>query len=187
MVCLTVPSVLHPTIVYSLGLWGPVGIFQTTSVTFCCSLTGSFIPLTRSQSYGSLEELVTAASLNSKKLPLYFMLNCSITVKNKMVPAGQMLNLEAVNESSGICYARCVQHLGQQRTELLHLPLSQKGLFWEWEPGPSCTLLQALKVAVPKECLFTCPSLHWNSLVLLPQFEVEAIMQSEWLGRDSGS
>ncbi|XP_049630769.1 protein THEMIS2 isoform X1 [Suncus etruscus] len=137
---------------------------------------GSFIPLTGSQSYGSLEELVSAATLNSKKLPLYFMLNCNITVKNKMVPAGQMLTLEAVNESSEVRSARCVQYSGQQRMEL-HLPLSQKGLFWEWESGPPCTLLQALKVAVPKECLFTCPSLLWNSLLLLPQFELEAIMQ----------
>ncbi|XP_049630770.1 protein THEMIS2 isoform X2 [Suncus etruscus] len=107
---------------------------------------GSFIPLTGSQSYGSLEELVSAATLNSKKLPLYFMLNCNITVKNKMVPAGQMLTLEAVNESSEVRSARCVQYSGQQRMEL-HLPLSQKGLFWEWESGPPCTLLQALKVA----------------------------------------
>ncbi|XP_012787107.1 protein THEMIS2 isoform X2 [Sorex araneus] len=136
---------------------------------------GPFIALAGPQSYRSLEELVTAATQNSKKLPVYFMSSCSIKVKAGTVPAGQVLMLEAVDTSSTARYARCVQVMGTEQ-EVLYLPLPQRGPFWECMPGTPQTLLQALQGSVSRDRLFSCPRLPWNPLVLLPQFEVQAIM-----------
>ncbi|XP_012787108.1 protein THEMIS2 isoform X3 [Sorex araneus] len=105
---------------------------------------GPFIALAGPQSYRSLEELVTAATQNSKKLPVYFMSSCSIKVKAGTVPAGQVLMLEAVDTSSTARYARCVQVMGTEQ-EVLYLPLPQRGPFWECMPGTPQTLLQALQ------------------------------------------
>ncbi|XP_055978556.1 protein THEMIS2 [Sorex fumeus] len=137
---------------------------------------GPFIPLAGPQSYRSLEELVTATTRNSKKLPVYFMSSCSIKVEARTVPAGQVLMLEAVDKSSTGGYARCVQVMGTQQV-VLYLPLSQTGPFWQCMSGTPQTLLQALHDSVSRDRLFSCPRLPWNSLVLLPQFELQAIMQ----------
>ncbi|XP_060061641.1 protein THEMIS2 [Erinaceus europaeus] len=134
---------------------------------------GNFIPLTGSQSYRTLGELVSAVTQSAKKLPTYFMSTRSITTEARVLPSDQPLALEAVNFKAH--YARCVLDMGNQRVTL-KLPLSQKGCFWEWEPGTPQTLLQALQNVDLKDVLLTCPTLPWNSLALKPQYEIEAIM-----------
>uniref|UniRef100_A0A667HZ44 Thymocyte selection associated family member 2 n=1 Tax=Lynx canadensis TaxID=61383 RepID=A0A667HZ44_LYNCA len=136
---------------------------------------GHFSPLTGPQSYGTLNELLSAATQHSKKLPICFMSTHRITTEARVVPEDQPLLLEAVEIYHGANCARCVLDTEAQQF-VLHLPLSQKGPFWEWEPGAPRPLLQALQDAALKDLLFTCPTLPWHSLILRPQYEVQAIM-----------
>uniref|UniRef100_A0A8C8X172 Thymocyte selection associated family member 2 n=1 Tax=Panthera leo TaxID=9689 RepID=A0A8C8X172_PANLE len=136
---------------------------------------GHFRPLTGPQSYGTLNELLSAATQHSKKLPICFMSTHRITTEARVVPEDQPLLLEAVEIHHGANYARCVLDTEAQQF-VLHLPLSQKGPFWEWEPGAPRPLLQALQDSALKDLLFTCPTLPWHSLILRPQYEVQAIM-----------
>lgn len=101
-----------------------------------------------------------------------------ITTEARVVPEDQPLLLEAVEIHHGAKCARCVLDTEAQQF-VLHLPLSQKGPFWEWEPGAPRPLLQALQDSALKDLLFTCPTLPWHSLILRPQYEVQAIMHSE--------
>ena len=105
-----------------------------------------------------------------------------ITTKARVVPQEQPLKLEAVEMHLGTCCACCVLGTGAQQV-LLHLPLSQKGPFWELQPGPPRTLLQVLQDPALKDTILTCPTLPWRSLTLMPQYEVEAIMHCEFPGR----
>ncbi|XP_059937418.1 protein THEMIS2 isoform X1 [Mesoplodon densirostris] len=149
------------------------GTGQTMELT--PNFQGNFSPLTGPQSYGTLEELVSAATQSSKQLPICFMSTHRITTKARVVPQEQPLKLEAVEMHRGTCCARCVLGTGAQQV-LLHLPLSQKGPFWELEPGPPRTLLQVLQDPALRDAILTCPALPWSSLTLMPQYEVEAIM-----------
>ncbi|XP_012577499.1 PREDICTED: protein THEMIS2 [Condylura cristata] len=136
---------------------------------------GSFTPLAGPQSYGTLEELVSAATQNSSQLPIDFMSTHSITTEARVVPGDQPLTLEATETHSGICYARCVLNT-QKQGVVVYLPLSQRGPFWRWEPGAPRTLLEALQDPALSDRLFTCPTLPWRSLILRPQYEIHAIM-----------
>ncbi|XP_007934002.1 protein THEMIS2 [Orycteropus afer afer] len=136
---------------------------------------GHFRPLTGSQSYETLEELIAAANHSSKLLPICFMLTHSMTVKDKVVPKNQPLMVDAVEMHQGTCCARCVLTTGAQQV-ILHLPLSQKGLFWKCEPGAPQTLLQALQDPALRDLPVTCPTLPWSLLILRPQYEIDAIM-----------
>lgn len=154
---------------------------------FCCvTPTGHFSPLTGYQSYGTLEELVSALIQSSKQLPIWFMSTCRIDTQTRVVPEEQPLMLEAVEMYLGTCSARCVLSMGT-KVVALHLPLSTKGPFWELETGAPRTLLQALQDPALKGLLLTCPTLPWRSLTLRPQYEIQAIMHSELLGRGWGS
>ncbi|XP_057603361.1 protein THEMIS2 isoform X3 [Hippopotamus amphibius kiboko] len=118
------------------------GTGQTIDLT--ASFQGRFSSFTSSQSYETLEELLSAATQSSKQLPICFMSTHRITTTASVVPEEQPLKLEAVEMHHGTHCARCVLYAGAQRV-LLHLPLSQKGPFWELEPGPPQTLLQVLQ------------------------------------------
>ncbi|XP_047381723.1 protein THEMIS2 isoform X1 [Sciurus carolinensis] len=136
---------------------------------------GHFSPLTSPQSYTTLEELVSAATQHSLHLPIYFTSTHSIATKDRVVTEDQPLMLEAVEMHLGTHCARCVLGSGAQRV-VLHLPLSQKGTFWRWKSGTPQTLLQVLQDPAYKDGMFTCPSIPWHSLILRPQYEVQAIM-----------
>ncbi|KAM5269697.1 protein THEMIS2 isoform 1-T1 [Hipposideros larvatus] len=136
---------------------------------------GLFSPLTGHRSYGTLEELVSATIHSSKQLPIWFMSTHRIDTKARVVPQEQPLMLEAVEMYLGTCSARCVLNMGTE-TVNLHLPLSQKGTFWELETGAPQTLLQALQDPALRGLLLTCPSLPWRSVTLRPQYEIQAIM-----------
>ncbi|XP_006883513.1 PREDICTED: protein THEMIS2 isoform X3 [Elephantulus edwardii] len=105
---------------------------------------GHFSPLVCPQSYRTLEELVTATNQSCRSLPICFISAHTITIKGRVVPENQPLTLEAVEMHLGTCCARCVLNTGAQEA-ILYLPLSQKGVFWQWEPGAPRTLLQALQ------------------------------------------
>uniref|UniRef100_A0A7N5PAF9 Thymocyte selection associated family member 2 n=1 Tax=Ailuropoda melanoleuca TaxID=9646 RepID=A0A7N5PAF9_AILME len=149
------------------------GTGQTMEITpsFC----GHFSPLTGPQSYATLEELLSAATRRSKKLPIGFMSTHRITTGARVVPRDQPLLLEDVEAYHRTYRARCVLDTETQPF-ILHLPLSQKGPFWEWEPGAPRPLLQALQDPALSDRLFTCPTLPWRSLILRPQYELQAIM-----------
>ncbi|XP_044769856.1 protein THEMIS2 isoform X3 [Neomonachus schauinslandi] len=105
---------------------------------------GRFTPLTGPQSYRTLEELLSAATQRSRKLPIGFMSTHRISTEARVVPRDQPLLLEDVEAYHGTYRARCVLDTETQQF-ILHLPLSQKGPFWEWEPGAPQPLLQALQ------------------------------------------
>nr|XP_014333741.1 PREDICTED: protein THEMIS2 isoform X2 [Bos mutus] len=149
------------------------GTGQTTELA--PNFQGLFSPLTGPQSYGTLEELVYAATQSSKSLPIRFMSTHRIATKARVVPQEQPLKLEAVEMHQGACCARCVLDSGAQQG-FLHLPLSQQGPFWKLEPGPPRTLLQVLQDPTVRDTLLTCSAFPWRSLTLKPQYEVEAIM-----------
>ncbi|XP_036913042.1 protein THEMIS2 isoform X1 [Sturnira hondurensis] len=136
---------------------------------------GHFSPLTGPQSYGTLEELVSALIRSSKPLPVWFMSIYRIDTQTRVVPEEQPLMLEAVEMHLGTCSARCVLSMGTQ-VVALYLPLSTKGPFWELETGAPRTLLQALQDPALKGLLLTCPTLPWRSLILRPHYEIQAIM-----------
>lgn len=102
-----------------------------------------------------------------------------------MVPEDQPLKLEAVETYHGTYRARCVLDT-ETHPFILHLPLSQKGPFWEWKPGAPRPLLKALQDPALSNLLFTCPTLPWRTLILRPQYEVQAIMHSELPGQVGG-
>lgn len=108
-----------------------------------------------------------------------------ITTETRVVPRDQPLLLKDVEEYHRTYRARCVLDTGTQHFTL-YLPLSQGGPFWEWEPGAPRPLLQALQDPALSDRLFTCPTLPWQSLLLRPQYEIQAIMHSESLGRIVG-
>nr|XP_012415876.1 PREDICTED: protein THEMIS2 isoform X2 [Odobenus rosmarus divergens] len=139
------------------------------------NFSGHFSPLTGPQSYTTLEELLSAATQRSRKLPIGFMSTHRITTESRVVPRDQPLLLEDVEAYHGTYCARCVLDTKTQQF-ILHLPLSQKGPFWEWQPGAPQPLLQALQDPALSNRLFTCPALPWRSLVLRPQYELQAIM-----------
>lgn len=114
------------------------------------------------------------------QLPIYFTPTHSIATKDRVVTENQLLMLEAVD--LGTHCARCVLGSGAQRV-VLHLPLSQRGPFWRWKLGTPQTLLQVLQDPAYKDSTFTCPSLPWHSLILRPQYEIQAIMHSEFPGQ----
>ncbi|XP_022352693.1 protein THEMIS2 isoform X3 [Enhydra lutris kenyoni] len=118
------------------------GTGQTIEIppNFC----GHFSPLTGPQSYETLEELLSAATQHSRKLPIGFMSTHKITTKARVVPRDQPLLLKDVEEYHRTYHARCVLDTKTQHFTL-YLPLSQRGPFWEWEPGAPRPLLQALK------------------------------------------
>uniref|UniRef100_A0A673UFI3 Thymocyte selection associated family member 2 n=1 Tax=Suricata suricatta TaxID=37032 RepID=A0A673UFI3_SURSU len=136
---------------------------------------GHFSRLTGPQSYGTLEELLSAARQHCKELPICFMSTRRMTTEARVVPEDQPLMLEDVEIYHGAYHARCVLHTKAQQL-VLHLPLSQKGPFWEWEPGAPRPLLQALQDPGLNNLLFTCPALPWHALILRPQYEVQAVM-----------
>ncbi|XP_044769855.1 protein THEMIS2 isoform X2 [Neomonachus schauinslandi] len=136
---------------------------------------GRFTPLTGPQSYRTLEELLSAATQRSRKLPIGFMSTHRISTEARVVPRDQPLLLEDVEAYHGTYRARCVLDTETQQF-ILHLPLSQKGPFWEWEPGAPQPLLQALQDPALSDRLFTCSTLPWRSLILRPQYELQAIM-----------
>ncbi|XP_069333640.1 protein THEMIS2 isoform X3 [Eulemur rufifrons] len=105
---------------------------------------GYFTALTSPQSHGMLEELVSAATRSSKQLPIYFMSTHRIITEARVVTEDQLLIFEAVEMHRKTRCARCVLGLGNQQV-ILHLPLSQKGPFWTWEPSAPRTLLQVLQ------------------------------------------
>lgn len=143
---------------------------------------GLFSPLTGPQSYGTLEELVSAINQSSKQLPIWFMSTHRIDTKAVVVPEEQPLMLESVEMYLGVCSARCVLGTEAQVT-VLHLPLSTRGPFWELETGSPRTLLQALAL---RDRQLTCPAFPWRSLILRPQYEILAIMHSELSGQVGG-
>ncbi|XP_069333638.1 protein THEMIS2 isoform X1 [Eulemur rufifrons] len=136
---------------------------------------GYFTALTSPQSHGMLEELVSAATRSSKQLPIYFMSTHRIITEARVVTEDQLLIFEAVEMHRKTRCARCVLGLGNQQV-ILHLPLSQKGPFWTWEPSAPRTLLQVLQDPALEDLVLTCPTLPWNFLVLRPQYEIQAIM-----------
>ncbi|XP_070259299.1 protein THEMIS2 [Myotis yumanensis] len=133
---------------------------------------GLFSPLTGPQSYGTLEELISAINRSSKQLPIWFMSTHRIDTKAVVVPEEQPLMLESVEMYLGVCSARCVLGTETQVT-VLHLPLSTKGPFWELETGAPRPLLQALAL---RDRQLTCPAFPWRSLILRPQYDILAIM-----------
>ncbi|XP_023374890.1 protein THEMIS2 isoform X1 [Otolemur garnettii] len=136
---------------------------------------GYFTALTSPQSYETLEELASAITWSSKQRPVYFMSTQRIVTEARVVPEDQLLIFEAVEMYLGTHCARCVLGLGKQQV-ILHLPLSQKGPFWKWEPSAPRTLLQTLQDPALGDLVFTCPTLPWQFLVLKPQYEIQAIM-----------
>uniref|UniRef100_A0A8C9AKF7 Thymocyte selection associated family member 2 n=1 Tax=Prolemur simus TaxID=1328070 RepID=A0A8C9AKF7_PROSS len=136
---------------------------------------GYFTALSSPQSYGTLEELVSAATGSSKQLPIYFTSTHRIITEARVVTEDQLLIFEAVEMHLKTRCARCVLGLGNQQV-ILHLPLSQKGPFWTWEPSAPQTLLQVLQDPALEDLVLTCPTLPWNFLVLRPQYEIQAIM-----------
>uniref|UniRef100_A0A2K6EGG6 Thymocyte selection associated family member 2 n=1 Tax=Propithecus coquereli TaxID=379532 RepID=A0A2K6EGG6_PROCO len=136
---------------------------------------GYFTALTSPQSYGTLEELVSAATWSSKRLPIYFMSTHRIITEARVVTEDQLLIFEAVEMHLRTRCARCVLGSGDQQV-VLHLPLSQKGPFWTWKPSAPHTLLQVLQDPALEDLVLTCPTLPWHLLVLRPQYEIQAIM-----------
>lgn len=142
--------------------------------------TGHFSPFSTPRSYGTLQELVSAATRSATPLPLCFVSAQSIVTKARVVPEEWPLMLEAVEMHLGTRCARC--RLGSETQQvILHLPLSQEGPFWKWKPGAPRTLLQVLKEPALKDLKLICPALPWHSVVLRPEYELQAIMHSECL------
>ncbi|XP_012975636.2 protein THEMIS2 [Mesocricetus auratus] len=139
------------------------------------NFTGLFSTLTSLQSYRTLEELVSAMPQTSTRWPICFKSTERIVTEATVVPAGQLLRLEAVEIHHGTQYARCVQDSKTQ--EIIHyLPLSQKGTFWRCKPGAPQTLLEILQDPANQGLMLTCPSLPWRSVILKSEYMLQAVM-----------
>lgn len=161
----------HPPSTFFLPLLNPTGLFS---------------PLSSLKSYRTLEDLVSAMPQNSTQWPIYFKSNQRLVTKTRVVPEDQPLRLEAVKTHHGTRYAHCVQVSKTQ--EVIHLlPLSQKGPFWRCKPSAPQTLLQILQDPAMKGLMFSCPSLPWDSVILRPQYVLQANMHSKLPGRQEWS
>ncbi|XP_037355749.1 protein THEMIS2-like [Talpa occidentalis] len=145
------------------------------TIELALNFQGLFTPIAGPHSYETLEELVSATTKSSMQLPIDFMSTRSITTEARVVPGDQPLTLDAIEMQSGVCYARCVLTT-QTPWVVVHLPLSQRGPFWKWDPGTPRTLLEALQDPALSNRLLTCPVLPWRSVTLTPQYEIHAIM-----------
>lgn len=143
---------------------------------------GLFSALSSLQSYRTLEELTSAVPPSSTQWPIHFKSTERIVTEAGVVPVDQPLRLEAVEVHHGTRYARCVQDSKTQEV-VLYLPLSQTGPFCRCKPGAPQTLLQILQDPAMKDLMFTCPSLPWRSVILRPQYMLQAVMHSEFPGQ----
>ncbi|CAH6790985.1 protein THEMIS2 [Phodopus roborovskii] len=139
------------------------------------NFSGLFSTLTSLQSYTTLEELISAVPQTSTQWPICFKSTGRIVTEATVVPANQLLRLEAVEIHHGTHYACCVQD--SKTHEIIHyLPLSQKGPFWRCKPGGPQTLLQILQDPAMQDFVFTCPILPWRSVILKSQYMLQAVM-----------
>ncbi|XP_041508664.1 protein THEMIS2 isoform X4 [Microtus oregoni] len=139
------------------------------------NFSGLFSTLSSLQSYRTLEELISAVPQSPTQWPIHFKSTERIVTEAGMVPVDQPFRLEAVEVHHGTRYARCVQDSKTQEV-ILYLPLSQKGPFCRCKPGAPQTLLQILQDPAMKDLMFTCPSLPWRSVILRPQYMLQAVM-----------
>ncbi|XP_027720492.1 protein THEMIS2-like [Vombatus ursinus] len=135
---------------------------------------GYFSSTVSPQLYGTLDKLMSAATQNGA-LPIYFSSGRDIKVEGRVVPRDQPLMLMAVETYQGIRHACCMMNSGTHKFTM-YLPLSLRGTFYSWGPGFPQTLLQTLQDPVLLDQPFVCPTLHWNSLILQPEYEIDAIM-----------
>ncbi|XP_051027684.1 protein THEMIS2 [Acomys russatus] len=145
------------------------------SLELSLKFTGLFSPLTSRQSYRTLEDLISAMPQNATQWPIFFKSTQRIVTEASVVPEDQLLRLEAVEMHHGTRYARCALPSKTQEATL-YLPLSQKGPFWRCKPGAPQTILQILQDPAMTDLQFTCPSLPWRSVILKPQYMLQAIM-----------
>ncbi|XP_072465632.1 protein THEMIS2 isoform X3 [Notamacropus eugenii] len=136
--------------------------------------TGYFSSTVKPQLYGTLNKLVSAATKNMA-LPICFSSVHDIEVEGNVVPRDQPLMLMAMKMYQGINYACCMMDSGNHNCTM-YLPLSLQGTFYNWGPDFPQTLLQTLQNPVLMDQPFICPTLHWNSLILQPEYEIDAIM-----------
>ncbi|XP_020838939.1 protein THEMIS2 isoform X2 [Phascolarctos cinereus] len=126
------------------------------------------------QLYSTLDKLMSAATQNGA-LPIYFSSVHDIKVQGRVVPRDQPLMLKSVETYQGIRRACCMMDSGTPKFTM-YLPLSLRGTFYSWGSGFPQTLLQTLQGPVLLDRPFICPTLHWNSLILQPVYEIDAIM-----------
>lgn len=138
------------------------------------NFTGLFSTLTSLHSYRTLEDLISAMP-QPTQWPIFFRSTRRIVTEACVVREDQPLRLEAVETNHGTHYACCVQESKTQKVTF-HLPLSQKGPFWRLKPSAPQTLLQILQDPAMKDFKLTCPDLPWPSVILEPQYVLQAIM-----------
>ncbi|XP_075802386.1 protein THEMIS2 isoform X1 [Microtus pennsylvanicus] len=139
------------------------------------NFSGLFSTLSSLQSYRTLEELISAVPQSPIQWPIHFKSTERIVTEAGVMPVDQPFRLEAVEVHHGTRYACCVQDSTTQEV-ILYLPLSQKGPFCRCKPGAPQTLLQILQDPAMKDLMFTCPSLPWRSVILRPQYMLQAVM-----------
>ncbi|KAM9039092.1 protein THEMIS2 [Sarcophilus harrisii] len=135
---------------------------------------GYFSSTISPQFYGTLNTLLSAAPQN-RALPVYFSSVYDIKVEGRAVPRNQPLVLTAVKMDKGVHYAHCTMDSRSHKTTP-SLPLSLQGTFYSWGPVFPQTLLQTLQDPVLLDQPLVCPALHWDPLILQPEYEIDAIM-----------
>ncbi|XP_068934958.1 protein THEMIS2 [Petaurus breviceps papuanus] len=135
---------------------------------------GYFSSTINPQLYGTLKKLMSAATKYGA-LPIYFSSIHDIELEDNVVPRDQPLKLMAVEVYQGTHYAYCIMDSGKHKFTT-YLPLSLQGTFYSWGPDFPQTLLQILQDPVLLDQPLICPALHWNALILQPEYEIDAIM-----------
>ncbi|XP_074074063.1 protein THEMIS2 [Macrotis lagotis] len=132
---------------------------------------GYFSSTINPQLYGTLDKLISAATRKGV-LPIYFSSVHDLQVEDGVVFRDQPLRLMTVERYQGVRYACCMMDSGTHK----FLPLPLQGTFYSWGPHFPKTLLQILQDPVLLYQPLICPTLHWNSLILQPEYEIDAIM-----------
>ncbi|XP_043852175.1 protein THEMIS2 isoform X2 [Dromiciops gliroides] len=135
---------------------------------------GYFSSTVSPQLHGTLAKLISVATRYGT-LPIYFSSVHDIEVEGRVVPRDQPLVLTAVKTLQGTHYACCMMDSGTQQFTM-YLPTSLQGTFYSWGSHFPRTLLQILQDSVLLDQPLICPTLHWNSLILQPEYEIDAIM-----------
>ncbi|XP_074161736.1 protein THEMIS2 [Sminthopsis crassicaudata] len=135
---------------------------------------GYFSSTVSPQFYGTLNKLLSAAPQN-EALPVYFSSVYDIKVEDRVVPRNQPLILTAVEMNKDVLYAHCTIDSRSHKTTT-SLPLSLQGTFYTWGPAFPQTLLQTLQDPVLLDQPLICPTLHWDPLILQPEYEIDVIM-----------
>ncbi|XP_009686019.2 protein THEMIS2 isoform X1 [Struthio camelus] len=133
---------------------------------------GLFQPSPDPRPYASLEELIQSNRKAQEAQPLCFISTTDLAVDGQVVPKAQPIFLEALQGRKAV--VRMAGSHGELHS--LRLPLSLRGRFFKSGGQRGITLQEVLGLQGSWPQCLLCPALSSCPILLIPVYEVQAIM-----------